>query len=224
MPPRSEIDPIRCAVAEELSRRDLLDRSARLGLAAMITSALSTVGPLAFSEPALAAVSQTDATLQAFFDTIIPGRRVSLTEAGNPIDPQAIAGVDREPGAVEADSLLIAHNAKIGFDTLAPPFLADLAAKAAPQGGPFLLLDYDHREAACLAGLDFNNPDRLLWEAAAAIPFTAFCAAANVVNATRANSVGLRVMGHPGAAPNGYRNYSYRRRLAQERTRTGSLR
>jgi hypothetical protein len=31
------------------------------------------------------------------------------------------------------------------------------------------------------------------------------------------------VMGYPGAAPNGYANASYRRRLSAERTRRGSL-
>jgi hypothetical protein len=30
-------------------------------------------------------------------------------------------------------------------------------------------------------------------------------------------------MGLPGAAPRGYRGFSYRRRLAKERTRTGNL-
>ena len=33
---------------------------------------------------------------------------------------------------------------------------------------------------ACVAGLNFDNPTREVWEAAAAIPFTAFCAAAMI--------------------------------------------
>ena len=75
-----------------------------------------------------------------------------------------------------------------------------------------------------LAGLDFGNTDRVLYEAAAAIPFAAFCAAGTQRNATAATASGLRVMGHPGTAPNGYRrSFSYRRRLARGRTRRGSL-
>jgi hypothetical protein len=31
------------------------------------------------------------------------------------------------------------------------------------------------------------------------------------------------MMGYPGAAPHGYRSFSYRRKLARERTRHGSL-
>ena len=75
----------------------------------------------------------------------------------------------------------------------------------------------------CLGGLAFGNPARLVWEAAAAVPFTAFCAAALIRNATAAEASGYRVMGLPGIAPNGYRRYSYGRRLSHERTRTGSL-
>ena len=63
----------------------------------------------------------------------------------------------------------------------------------------------------------------MVWEAVAAIPFTAFCAAATQRNPTRKTASGLRVMGHPGTAPHGYRDFSYRRKLARERTRRGYL-
>ncbi len=55
------------------------------------------------------------------------------------------------------------------------------------------------------------------------MPFTAFCAAALIHNATWNDASGYRVMGLPGTAPNGYRRFSYRRRLSHERTRHGSL-
>ena len=84
-------------------------------------------------------------------------------------------------------------------------------------------LPFEKREAVVRQGLDFGNGIRVVWEAAAAVPFTAFCAAALVPNATASTASGYRVMGHPGAAPNGHRGFSYRRRLAVERTRTGSL-
>ena len=88
----------------------------------------------------------------------------------------------------------------------------------------FLDLPFDARVAVCIEGTSYDNPTRLLWEAAAAVPFTAFCAAALVPEQTADKAVGYRVMGLPGAAPRGYRTgYSYRRRLSKERTRTGSL-
>jgi hypothetical protein len=171
-----------------------------------------------------ASPSLTDATLQAFADTMIPGRRATTTDLGHAIDPLAIAGVDSLPGAVEADALALYHHPEIGFDSLAPTFLSDLETRSLPQGGDFLRLAFPARVQVCLGGLDFSNPARLVWEAAAAVPFTAFCAAALIRSATARQASGYRVMGLPGAAPNGYGGYSYRRRLSRERTRHGSLR
>jgi hypothetical protein len=215
---------IRNEVAAELSRRELFHRAGALGLAAVVVGAVPALERLAAPDPALAADPNfADATLQAFFDTIIPGRKASKTDLGNPIHPQAIAGVDREPGAVEADALLLAHNAKVGFDALEGPFLADLSSRALSRGGAFLSLGYEDRLAVCTEALAYSNPDRVVWEAAAAIPFTAFCAAATQRNATSKTASGYRVMGHPGTAPHGYRDFSYRRRLAKERTQRGYL-
>jgi hypothetical protein len=189
----------------------------------MVLAALPVAERLLAADPAIAAVRPDDATLQAFADTIIPGRKALTTDLGDEIDPLAIAGVDAEPGAVEADALRLYHDPLIGFDALAPAFLSDLGARALQQGGPFLMLPYDKRAAAVLSGLSFDNPSRTLWEAAAAVPFTAFCAAAEHAIGTSAGASGYRVMGYPGAAPNGYRGASYGRRLSVERTRRGSL-
>jgi hypothetical protein len=213
---------IRNDVAAELSRRQLLQDAGGLGLVALVAGALPALERLADPPPAHAA-QPLNATLESFFDTILPGRKIGVTELGNPISPGAILGVDREPGAVEADAMLLADDSRIGFNLLAPAFAAELEARALAQGGPMITLDYEARQAACIAGLGFSNPTRLLWEAAAAIPFTAFCAAANVENATAADSVGFRVMGHPGTAPGGYRDASYGRRLSRGRTRNGYL-
>jgi hypothetical protein len=205
-------DAIRNELAEELSRRQFLGRAGAIGLGAVVASALPAAARLVTPEAARAQLplgDLADGTLQAFFDTIIP---------------QAIAGVDPEPGAVEADALLLAHNAKIGFDTLEPAFLADLELRSLTlAGGQFLDLSYAAREAVAIAGLDFGNSSRVVWEAAAAVPFTAFCAAANIPNATAATSVGYAVMGHPGTAPGGYKSFSYKRRLNRGRTKGGSL-
>jgi hypothetical protein len=212
-------------LAGELSRRDFLARAGALGLGATMAAALPYAARLAMPDPALAAAA-TDGMLQAFFDTIIPGKPVPdlLTEQGNPIDPKAIAGVDSEHGAVYTDALALARDPEIGFTALEPAFVADLTSRALAEGGTFLELDYEARERVCLAGLDFANPDRIVWEAATAVPFTAFCAAAMVVDATDETAAGYAVMGHPGTAPNGYEDFSYGLQLNRGRTRNGSLR
>ena len=203
-----------------ITRRRLLGRSAAGSLGLLVAQALPPArAPRAFA----ATPSTTDATLQAFADTMIPGRKVAQTASGQDVDPRAIAGVDPLPGAVEADALALYHHPEIGFDALAPGFLADLEARALMNGGDFLSLPFEARVQTCLSGLDFANQSRLVWEAAAAVPFTAFCAAALVVNATAATAPGYRVMGLPGTAPNGYPGFSYGRPLARERTLGGSL-
>jgi hypothetical protein len=206
-----------------LTRRQALTRTSTAGLAALVASAL----PLARTSAAHATTpsqpSLTDGTLQAFADTMIPGRKTNTTESGQPVYPGAIAGVDPLPGAVEADALALYGNADVGFDALEPAFLADLEARSLVQGGQFLGLSFNQRVQVCLQGLDFSNPTYLVWEAASAVPFTAFCAAALVPEATRYDAVGYRVMGLPGTAPHGYRHYSWRKRLSRERTHNGSL-
>jgi hypothetical protein len=216
---------VRTELAGALSRRQFLARGGTLGAAAAIAAALPVAARMARPAKALAA-GPTDGLLQAFFDTLIPGKPVPglRTQLGNPIDPKAIAGVDREHGAVYADALLLARNPKLGFGALEPVFVADLVARALSAGGDFLELDYAGRERACAAGLAFSNPTRIVWEAAAALPFTAFCAAANVPNATAKTAAGYAVMGHPGTAPHGYRDFSYGVALNRERTKKGYLR
>ena len=156
-------------------------------------------------------------------DTLIPGRKALLTDLGKPINPLAIAGAHSEPGAVEADALLLFHSPLIGFDALSPAFLAEIQTRSLTQGGPFLNLPFAKRVAVCRGGLDPQNPTLLLWEAAAAVPFAAFLVAAMQKNATIDTASGYQVMGHPGTAPNGYADFSYRRKLSSERTATGSL-
>ncbi|MEA2390542.1 MAG: hypothetical protein QOK31_651 [Solirubrobacteraceae bacterium] len=211
------------ALIADLTRRDLLARAGAAGLGAVMVAALPATraagAALPVIDPGVA-----DATLQAFADTMIPGRRVAHTESGRSIDPRAIAGVDRLPGAVETDALALYHHPEVGFDALQAEFLADLEAGALSHGGDFLSLAWRERVATCVTGLSFSNSARLLWEAAAAVPFTAFCAAALVPEQTARKAAGYRVMGLPGRAPNGYTDFSYRRRLSRERTRHGSLR
>src|ERR671933_1202661 len=211
-------------LADELSRRDFMRRVGALGAGAFVLAAMPVAERMIAADPALAAVSLDDATLQAFADTIIPGRKAKRTDLGDEIHPQAIAGVDREPGAVEADALRVFHDPLIGFSALAGPFLTDLSTRSLQQGNPsFLMLGFKQRTQVCLQALSFSNPDRVLYEAAAAVPFAAFCAAVEHPIGTDRNCSGYRVMGYPGAAPNGYRGFSYRRKLSRERTRKGYL-
>jgi hypothetical protein len=214
---------MRGPVGLELSRRDFLRNTSLLGAAALIASAVPVAERMLAADPAIAAVPTDEATMQAFADTIIPGRKATTTDLGDEIHPDAIAGVDDEPGAVEADVMRLYHHPLTGFDTLEPAFLADLSTRSLQQGGPFLGLDFEQRSAVLLQALSFDNPDRVLYEAAAAVPFTAFCAAAVHETGTSKNASGYRVMGYPGAAPQGYRRYSYGRKLARDFTRKGYL-
>lgn len=226
-------EAVRNVLAAELSRRELLGRATTLGLGALVVGALPVAARMAAPARADAASlpADPDGTLQAFYDTLIPGARVPglRTELGHPIHPQAIAGVDREHGAVYTDALLLGKNPKLGFELLAPPFLGELETRALAHGAPFLSLDYGRRQEVCMAGLAFSNPTRTVWEASAAVAFAAFCAAATIVNAdgrpgaTRNRAAGYRVMGHPGIAPHGYSDFSYGRRLNRGVTQDGSL-
>lgn len=211
------------ALIAEISRRGFLQRAGALGVGAVVLSALPVAEQLIADAEAQAGVDP-DATLQAFADTIIPGRKADRTDLGNPIHPQAIAGVDSRPGAVEADVLALYHHPLVGFDALQPAFLAELQQRSVSLGmGNFVSLNFDRRVAVCKAGLDFSNPARVVWEAAAAVPFTAFCAAALVPAQRAERASGYRVMGLPGAEPTGYRRFSYRRKLSRERTKKGYL-
>ena len=210
-------------LAAELTRRGFVRRAGLAGLGALVASAVPVAQRLLDPAPAWAEPSLVDGTLQAYFDTILPGRRVARTALGNEIHPQAIAGVDPEPGGVEADALALAHHPNVGFDALAPALFTDLQSRSLPHGGDFLSLPFDRRVRVVMDGLLFSNRSRVIWEAGAAVPFTAFCAAALIRNATWHNAPGLRVMGLPGTAPNGYRSFSYVRRLSNERTRRGNL-
>src|SRR5918996_5643298 len=130
-------------LAAELSRRGFLRGAGALGLGALVASAAPLARELvAAADPAHAQLQPIlpDATLQAFADTIIPGRPTDRTDLGNEVHPRAIAGVDHRPGAVEADALALYHHPLVGFDALAPAFLADLSARALRHAGDFLSL------------------------------------------------------------------------------------
>jgi len=211
-------------IAGLLSRRDILRRASVLSLGGLVLSALPAADRiLATVQPAEAAVNLADATLQAVADTLIPGRHASVTDLGHEIHPKAIAGAHHEPGAVETDALALFHNPLIGFDALEPAFLTEVETRSLLRGGQFLDLPFAKRVAVAVDGLDPNNPSIVVWEAAIAVAFTSFMAAATQRNATIDTASGYQVMGYPGTAPNGYAEYSYRRKLSREVTSNGSL-
>jgi hypothetical protein len=211
-------------LGELLSRRQVLERASLLGLGGLVLSALPVAAKiLGRVDSAQAATPLADPTLQAFADTLIPGRPALRTDLGDMIDPRAIAGVHDEPGAVQADALALFHDPRIGFDALEPAFLTELEARSLPRGGQFLDLPYQKRVEVCLEGLAASNPSVQVWEAAAAVPFAAFVAAATQPDATIDTASGYQVTGQPGTAPNGYADFSYGRRLSSERTTNGSL-
>jgi hypothetical protein len=213
----------RSPVGGLLSRRQVLQRATALGLGGFVLSALPAAERLLAAQPALADTTLTDATLQAVADTLIPGRKVARTDLGNEIHPKAIAGVHSEPGAVQADALLVFHDSRIGFDALAPAFLSEVETRSLLRGGQFLDLPFASRVSVLVDGLSASNPAVLVWEAAGAVAFAAFLIAATQVNATIDTACGLQVMGHPGTAPNGYADYTYGKKLSKELTANGSL-
>jgi hypothetical protein len=211
-------------IAGLLSRRDVLRRASVLSLGGLVLSALPVADRImAAAPPAEAAVNLAGATLQAVADTLIPGRPALLTDLGNEIHPKAIAGAHHEPGAVETDALVLFHSPLIGFDALEPAFLVEVETRSLLRGGQFLDLTFAKRIAVCVDGLNPANPSIVVWEAAVAVAFASFIAAATQPNATIDTASGYQVMGYPGTAPNGYADYSYRRRLSREATTNGSL-
>lgn len=215
---------IRNEVAAELSRRHFLIGGG-LALGALVAAATpaAAAAPLPGLDDVLAEPGLLDGTLQAYFDTILPGRPATTTDLGQPIHPRAIAGVDPKPGGVEADALLLSKHPNVGFNVLAPAFQAELEALSLTRGGNFLSLDYEKRQSVCIAGLDFGNPSRVVFELAAAVSFIAFCAAPTQREPTAQTASGYGVMGFPGVAPHGYPDFSYRRVLSSERTKDGNL-
>src|SRR4051794_15466723 len=144
------------ALVADLTRRGLLARGGVLGLAALVAYAGPVARAVTWPAAAHAEPDLSDGTLQAFADTMVPGRQAARTDLGNEIHSRAIAGVDPRPGAVEADALALYHHPQIGFDALEPTFLTDLSTRSLAQGGDFLSLGFDARVKVCLAGLAFD--------------------------------------------------------------------
>jgi enediyne biosynthesis protein E8 len=168
-------------------------------------------------------------TLEAFADTLIPGRKRFAAD-------HAIAGVVDGPGAVQAGAVDLMWFPPAAIGPVLPAFGAMLEARALayaarerllldPTLPPFVALDFRHRTLLCLELLDPAAPDYLLWWAIAAMPFLAFHTAAHLhtADAVRSGHPGLRTLRFPHPDPDGlwrFPEFSYRRRLARRSPRT----
>ena len=213
----------------ELTRRELLRRA---GLAAAAGLAARALPPFAWTWPPTGASAQeipadpyTVETLEAFADTIIPGRK------RHPED-RAIAGVVKGPGAVQAGAIDMWYFGPLQSAGSAPPFAAGLNAFArtrfpssAVAPPEFVALDFDQRTELLYTLYDPAAPDRQFWVVGAAIVFLAFSTAGflHTADAVRDGHPGLAFVRFPKPGRDGLWRFpeaSYRRRLNRRHPRT----
>jgi hypothetical protein len=168
-------------------------------------------------------------TLEAFADTLIPGRKRYDGD-------HAVAGVVHGPGAVQAGAVDLMWFPPAAIGPALPAFGSMLNARAGayaareqvaldPTLPPFVALGFADRTRLCLELLDPAAPDYLLWWAIAAMPFLAFHTAGHLhtVDAVRSGHPGLRTLRFPMPDRDGlwrFPDFSYRRRLARPHRRT----
>ncbi|MFV2104038.1 DUF5987 family protein [Micromonospora sp. LOL_024] len=176
----------------------------------------------------------TTATLEAFADTIVPGVKRSP-------DDRAIAGVEDDPGAVQAGALEVLAHPALGL-TEALDGIAGLLNMHAqhqarvgqhtldPAVPPFVALDFDTRTALVEQLTDPSHPEREVWFGVALFCTMAFDSAPHLPTAEALDQ------GHPGLSLLGvgqpdldglwrFPQFSYHRRLASvhpHTTATGS--
>ena len=175
-------------------------------------------------------------TLEAFADTLIPGRKRFDGDV-------AIAGVVQGPGAVQAGAVDLMWFPPAAVGPALPGFVSMLESRATayaaqhhvvvdPTLPPFVALGFADRTRLCVELLDPSAPDYLLWWALAAMPFLAFHTAGHLhtVTAVRDGHPGLRAIGFPHPDRDGlwrFPHFSYRRKLAHphaDTTATGNPR
>jgi hypothetical protein len=168
-------------------------------------------------------------TLEAFADTLIPGRKRYDGD-------HAVAGVADGPGAVQAGAIDLMWLPDAAIGPALPAFATMLNERAGqyaaqhqrvldPTLPPLVALDFTDRTRLLLELLDPNAQDYLAWWALAAMPFLAFNTAAHLhtVDAVRHGHPGLRTLGFPQPDADGlwrFPHFSYRRRLARSHPHT----
>ncbi|MFC5064235.1 DUF5987 family protein [Actinomycetospora atypica] len=162
-------------------------------------------------------------TLEAFADTVLPGRK------RGPEDP-AVVGVSDTPGAVEAGALTLMYDEATGLAEGLPflaPMLDGHAAKYAGERDivldgtlpAFVALAYDDRAALLESLTRPGHPEREVWVGLFMFANMAFDSAAHLptLQALAEGHPGLRAMGIATPDADGlwrFPAYSYRRVLA----------
>ena len=218
------IDAQHDALVADLTRRGLLQRGGVLGLAALVAYAGPVARALVAPEPAFAEPDLADGTLQAFADTMIPGRKAPTapswaTRSTRRRSPASI----RCPARCETDALALYHHPQIGFDALEPAFLADLSVRVARRRAATSCRSTSTaRVAVCLAGLSFDNPSRVAVGGRGRGPVHRLLRRRDRrPTRPRRRPRATAVMGLPGAAPNGYAHFSYRQQARPRSGRSG---
>jgi len=117
---------------------------------------------------------------------------------------------------VEADALLVYHDALVGSTRSKFVPVRAVGAVACARWS-VLNLAFEQEVAVCLEGLAPSNSERSGLGGAAAVPSSPSSAALSRVK-PRSTPRLYQVMGYPGSAPNGYAEFSYKRKLATELT------
>jgi hypothetical protein len=169
------------------------------------------------------------ATLEAWSDTVVPGRRRSPGD-------RVVAGAAAGPGAVQAGAWELLNDPAVGIAPGLPALAALLDAQATTEAAraglrpdptvpAFVGLPFRHRTAVAERLLGGTGPDQVVWYALAAIAMLAFHTAAHLdtADAVRQGHPGLAWLRFPAPGPDGlwrYERFSYGRRLARRHPRT----
>jgi len=168
-------------------------------------------------------------TLEAFADTLVPGRKRFDGDV-------AVAGVGNGPGAAQAGAIDLMWFPQAAVGPTLPAFVSMLNGRATgyaaqhriavdPTLPPFVALGFAARTRLCVELLDPSASDYLLWWALAAMPFLAFHTAGHLhtADAVRNGHPGLRTINFPHPDRDGlwrFPHFSYRRKLARSHPHT----
>lgn len=161
--------------------------------------------------------------LEAFADTILPGRKRTPDDA-------AIAGVSHDAGAVEAGALDVVTDPVTGIDDGVPDMARKLNEEAAAYarshdlhvapGQEFADLPYEHRRALVGSLIAVGAPMRDFWVVLALFAYMAYDSAPHrqTAEAVARRDSGLAAMGFAAPGPDGiwaFGDFSYLKPLAR---------
>jgi len=197
------------------------------------TAVISTAVPAMAQADISTLSTATTQTMEAFADTVVPGRKRSSRD-------RAIAGADSSAGAVEAGALALLLAPQLDIAGLVDGIAVDLNAHAVsyalkhlilldPTVPPFVALSFGHRSALLRQLCDPRGLDQQLWAVLVFLVHLAFNSAAHLHTAAAvADHPGLNWIGFPRPAATGvwtFPAFSYGRQLASPHpatTATGS--